>query len=1023
MKKIKKRVWIASLLAALSVTAVAGSIAVTNDKTIVTTAASWQFNKPIDNTYLYGTSFRVPKATVEVNGENVAAISTVVYPDGTATNATNIPLNQAGQYTINYRALVDGEHYLEKKQFTVQNSAYVVQSEASSVRYGDYTELGADSEGLLVRLAQNDTLTFAQLIDVSALTGAETLFETFITPNMRGAYDFNQLFITLTDAEDSSVYLTFRLSRYIRDDRGVNMSYVAVYGNGQAPVGYESGANAAYHIDDKLGTPLSMSFSAVMHQNNAWSGPVVDSAPDAGKCTLAYNPFTMEAKATNKHVAHLNNLNIYEKAWSPWPSGKARLTISAKELKSETANFCITEIFGLDLQATTFEEKEEPIIDVSMEQKAAPKGEVGRAYKIPSATAFDYYSGECEVKTSVYRDYVTGSDNSGAINVSVIDGEFFPTVSGWHTIVYTATDAFGNTSEKLLSAYIADNLGDITLEIPSDAQKEALLGSWISVPKVTYTGDCGKAFVEVSVTHDGKTVSIEDGFLPEVAGEYIVTYTVTDYIGRVGTDSYTITAIGGEEYVVLDKLVLPQVFVSDCEYVLPEIYAIDYSSGKAEKHLCSVVVTDKNQNTYTAGESFTPSVAANGDKVKISYQYDGTELIVEEVPAVLVKGTKNVETKNYLYGEGFTTSFKEDNGDWIDKGVVVLTNGDSDCCGWTFATPQIADGFLMEFQGIASRAKKFDALRVTFTDSQNKDEQIAIEATVETGGTTIKVGETVVSITSSTLVTDKKYSVSYNAGKIKWDDTGFSVEKTVKGEAFNGFTSGFVYVHVEMLNAREGAGYKLLNVCGSWISRYNMESYAPNFKLLGEFSKEVSINTVYELYPAIANDVFAPNTQLTMTVTAPDGTIVVDKDGVALKNVQPNKSYFISLSQYGQYKATYRAVEKDWVKENPLESVQSIFVIDEVAPEITFTNATQTTAKVGDVLVLPDFVVNDNLSSSEHLRIERGVFTPAGKYIRFKENENAIRCAYAGEYVFIVMVFDEQNNLSTIKHVIMVAKG
>lgn len=1019
---MRKRLWIASFVIALFLTAGAGAIAVANNKTIVTDAASWQLDKQIDNTYLYGTSLNVPNAKVEVNGENVAATSTVVYPDGTTTNMTNVLLNQAGQYTINYRAFVNGEHYLEKKQFTVQNSAYIVQSETSSVRYGEYTEMGANSEGLLVRLAQNDTLTFAQLIDVSALTGTETLFETFITPNMRGAYDFNQLFITLTDAEDSSVYLTFRLSRYIRDDRGVNTSYVATYGNGQSPVGYESGTNAMYHIDDKLGTTLSMSFSAVMHQNNAWSGPVVDNAPDSGKCTLAYNPFTMEVKASNKHVAHLNNLNIYEKVWSPWPSGKARLTVSAKELKSETANFCITEIFGLDLQATTFEEKDAPVIDIAMEQKDTPKGEVGRAYKIPSATAFDNYSGVCEVKASVYRDYVTGGDNSKAISVSVIDGEFFPTVSGWHTIVYTATDAFGNTSEKLLSAYIANDLGNITLEIPDDTQTEALLGSWVSVPNVAYTGDCGKASVEISVTYEGRTVEIEDGFSPEVAGEYIVTYTVTDYIGRVGTDSYTVTAVCGEDYVVLDKLVLPMVFISDCEYVLPEIYAIDYSSGRAEKHLCNVVVTDKNQNTYSAGSTFTPSVATNGDMVKISYQYDGKELIAEEVPAVLGKGSRNIEAKNYLYGKGFTTSFKEDDA-WIDKGILILADGASDCCGWTFATPQFADGFSMEFQGVSSRAKKFNSLRVTLTDSQNKDEQIAIEATVETGGTTIKVGETVTSITSSTLVTDKQYKVSYDGGKFKWDGMGFFVEKTVNGETFNGFTSGFVYVRVEMLKAREGAGYKLLNICGSWFSRYNKDSYEPNFKILGEFTKEVSINTVYELYPAITNDVFAPNTQLTMTVTAPDGSIVVDKDGVALENVQPNKSYFISLSQYGQYKATYRAVEKNWIQENPLESVQSIFVIDEIAPDITFTNATQTTAKVGDVLVLPDFVVNDNISLFENLRIERGVFTPVGKYIRFKENENAIRCAYEGEYIFVVMAFDEQNNLTTIKHVVMVTKG
>ncbi len=1018
---MKKRVWIASLLAALSVTAAAGGVAVASEQSIVTTAAAtWQLEEKINNTYLYGTSFTVPSATVQVGGENVEATATVAYPDGAVTNAKNIPLNQAGQYTVTYRANVDGAHYLERKQFTVQNSAYTLQDEASSAYYGTYTELGANSEGLIVRLAQGDTLTFAQLIDMSALTGAETLFETFITPNMRGAYDFNKLYITLTDAEDSSIYLRFRLSRYIRDDRGVNTSYVAVNGNGQVPIGFEN----TYHIDDELGTPLSMSFSAVMHQNNAWSGAVVDRAPDAGKCTLSYNSFTMEAKASTKHVAHLNNLNIYEKAWTPWPSGKARLTITAEELKSETANFCITEILGMDLRATTFEEDEPPTIDVAMEQNDVPKGEVGRAYVIPSATAFDHYSGVCEVKTSVYRDYVTGDDKDEAISVSVVDGKFMPTVSGWHTIVYTAKDAFGNTSEELLSAYIADDLGEIEVQIPSDVTTSATLGSWVNVPSITYTGDCGQATVQTTVTFDNETMEIDDAFLPEVAGEYTVTYTVTDYIGRVGTASYTLTASAGDGYVVLDELVLPQVYVSDCEYVLPVIYAIDYSSGKAEKYLCTVHVTDQNgEKTYTAGDSFKPSVENNGDKVKISYQNDGEELIVREVPAVLVRGAKNnIDSKNYLYGEGFSTSFKDDAGAWLDKGIAIIADGATERCGWTFATPQIADGFVMEMQGIASRAKKFDALRVTLTDSQNAKEQIAIEATVETGGTTITIGDSVLSVATSTLVTDGKYVVSYNEGKIKWDDTGVFVEKTVNGETFNGFTSGLVYVRVEMLNAQEGAAYKLLNLCGSWLSRYNLESYAPNFKVLGEFSKEESIDTVYELYPAIANDVFCPNTELTMTVTAPDGTIVVDTDGVVLENVVPNKSYFISLSQYGQYKATYRAVEKDWVKENLLELVQSIFVVDEIPPQIHFTNATQTTAKVGDVLVLPDFVVDDNLTAPEDIRVERGVFTPTGKYIRFKDNENAIRCAYAGEYVFQVMVFDERDNLTTVKHIITVKK-
>ena len=115
----------------------------------------------------------------------------------------------------------------------------------------------------------------------------------------------------------------------------------------------------------------------------------------------------MEATTNGSHIAHLNNLEYYETAWNGFPSGKARLTVTANELKADTANFCITKLFGVDLSATLFSETDAPIVTPSMTQDEMPKGEVGRAYTIPTATGYDYYSGACDVKMSVYRDYAT----------------------------------------------------------------------------------------------------------------------------------------------------------------------------------------------------------------------------------------------------------------------------------------------------------------------------------------------------------------------------------------------------------------------------------------------------------------------------------------------------------------------------------------------------------------------------------------------------------------------------------------
>jgi hypothetical protein len=112
--------------------------------------------------------------------------------------------------------------------------------------------------------------------------------------------------------------------------------------------------------------------------------------------------------------------------------------------------------------------------------------------------------------------------------------------------------------------------------------------------------------------------------------------------------------------------------------------------------------------------------------------------------------------------------------------------------------------------------------------------------------------------------------------------------------------------------------------------------------------------------------------------------------------------------------------EKDWVVTNALNLVKSVFVVDETEPKVKFINATKTTAKVGDVIVLPDFAMSDNVSANENMVVITGVYTPNGQFIRFKNDENAIKCAYVGTYKFIVMVMDEFGNMDSVTHSVTV---
>ena len=124
---MKKKIWTASLFAALSIMASAGVVGLLTQSSPITSNADeiWQ-SATIENKYLYGTYFEVPTATVEVNGESAAAAATVTYPDGTATRLQSVPLNQSGEYTVTYRAVVNGMHCLDEKTFIVEEKPYLV---------------------------------------------------------------------------------------------------------------------------------------------------------------------------------------------------------------------------------------------------------------------------------------------------------------------------------------------------------------------------------------------------------------------------------------------------------------------------------------------------------------------------------------------------------------------------------------------------------------------------------------------------------------------------------------------------------------------------------------------------------------------------------------------------------------------------------------------------------------------------------------------------------------------------------
>lgn len=999
----------------------------------VSSTTEWEW----EDSYEFGSTLAVPAYKVSADGKEVEATAVVTYPNGDKTTETAIALQQAGIYTISYFANVNGKEYTKTVTFEVGYKAYYTSSAKTELSYGVYTGFGADTdayknykhEGLLVRLANGDKLEFSHLIDVAELSTTTPIVTGFVTPDEWNSADFNRLVIKLTDSKDPSIYVEIELNRWemgagVGTSSGKAHSFVSAAGNGQDFVGYEEGKGL--HVNDGVGAPAETSFVAVAYKNANgaigafWSGiEMVQMAPSRFPFSFSYDYANNAIYTGARLVSDLDSSDYYNTLWRGFPSGKARLSVFATEYNSFSANFCLTSVYGLDdLSDTSFMESEAPEITVDSEYTATtmPNAKIGVAYKIPTATAYDHYAGNCKVETQVWYNY----SSNAPVSVSINNGTFTPERNGYYSIVYTAKDNFGQVGSAIYPVYATADIPAIAITLPESIPTEAMLGSPIKLDAPTMVGGSGNlTYKTTAVTPAGETMEIDGSFIPELAGAWTVTYTATDYIGTTAEASFKFEAAAGDKPVINATLVLPQIYMSGISYVLPEIYADNYSTGKKVSELCDVKIeyADGKTETKKAGEAFIPTVANNGEKIKVTYYSGAASLETVEVPVVIVKDGSKVFVKNYIYGEDISVVAQDKDGKNY-KGLHVYAEKAGDVA-WTFANPQVAELVAIKLQSLQSKTK-FSALAFTLTDVENPEESVTMTVEVLASSINLLCGSSELSVATS-LIGETTFSVSFVGGKFKFENANVDVDSYDNGEAFNGFSSNKVYITVTMKDAKVGAGHMLLEVGGTPTTNNDRDPLAPSFAILGDSGGSYSIGSSYVLAPAIAGDTFAPETSLTVTVLDPNGDPIKDKNGLLLENVDATKSYTISLNRYGLYNIVYIAAEVNWgARVN--EFINYVNVMDEVDPVITVTSNYTMTAKVGDLLIFPNISVTDNITASENIIIDKFVQNPTGRLVRLAAASNCVIASYEGTYILSYLVKDEYGNSATIYFEVVVTK-
>ena len=975
--------------------------------------AEWA-NEEVTEAYYLGTEFTLPEAKLTVGEKTVDASVVLAFPDGSVTRAEKTVLTQVGTYVLKYSAMVDGKPYGKEVAFDVRGDMITYKSDATKIGY-QTCQYASDptQEYLTVSLAQGDKIAFSQLIDVSNITKDETLIDLFVAPTKEGMADFDQLYYLFTDSMNPDVYLKVKLSRYTKNS---GAAFFLSGGNGQEMKGYEAKPNKL-HVNNEYGAAFENITFDALNQSKA---PVY--VDDFAAC-FRYDAATRTTYAVNPSkgltmIIDQDSTLYYETLWTGFPSGKVSLTMWAEGYNSANATFCITDVRGIDVSAygQKFEENTPPVIQVDNDYEQMPEAMLGGMYAIPEATAIDDYSGVCDVDVSVWCNYAA----SNAVLVDVVDGKFATNRKGYYSIVYTATDRYGNVAEEVLTVHAGNEIPAITVQPLFTPTENAVLGEWLSLSTdLEITGGSGNKTVEVTLSNGNDVYEVEDtGFRLEKAGTWTITYTATDYVGNVGEYSYTLQTELPTQPILVDEVMIPQIFISAQPYTIPAIYANDYRTGTLNRGLCDVEVTDVNgTKTYKAGNTVSPVVAENGNKVFVAFKFGGVILKQLEIPTILAwdkeDGSSKLQEQNYFYGDGF-------NAEKTAEGVKI--NIEESSAEWTFANALVAQGLSIELMGDFGKTN-YHGFELTLVDAENTSNAICMQVTKKEEVSLFSVYGSDVVLELHCNLNEEKLTLGFVDNAFTANGTALAVTKTMEGDVFNGFTSSKVYASVKVLEAEGVAAYKVVSVNGNPFTGKTRDQVSPNITIFGDYGGSYALNSTYTVNAAVASDVLSPNVTFTMSVRTPSGSFMKDVNGKELRDVDPSVSYQIVLSEYGQYNVTYTAAEDSTFSPRPTkrEFPFGINVVDMEAPEITFTANFQTSAKVGELLIVPDFTVSDNVTAEEDIIVAKYACNPFGGMINLLDG-NSIKVEHVGVYELRVIAVDKIGNIKMIQVYITVTE-
>lgn len=1029
MTKQRKHVILSLLCAALSVGMIGAGIGIERNA-----AAEATLTEVInfESTYALGTEFTIPVSSIEFDGVSYPAEAILRYPDGGAFSGEKATLDVKGKYVLEYRATTPKGVKSIEKEFVVSEALYSVGSK-STAGYGT-AENASERPGIVTSLAYGDKLLFNQVIDLSENTKEETIATLFVNPIRQGLADALNVVFVLTDMYNAENYVTVTAKRLERDPlqaawQELN-TYVTVNAAGQAPTGLERSGSGAFsweggtyhlHRNDIYGMATKFSMAGIPNVNGDCSkiGEPTDIASQSLSLSMDYA--NRRVYVNDSIVADLDDVSMYPSLqWSGFSTGECLLSIYATSYNQDTFNFVLTEADGLRGEALAEDyivDAQAPAVETvygDYAETGFPEAVVGRTYPVPAVSVSDNMDKNVKVTTKVYRDYGQLSQ----VNVMLKDGAFIPTKEGTYTVIYTATDNAGNSTQHRFD--VRANVCDAPLGIElAGGDGEGETGVLLRVASAEVSNPQGRSVVSVTARHLSSGVVTEIptsgenayAFRPLYAGEWEIKYVYADYM-ETKAESYTITVNKSAQPYIAKEVTLPKYVIKGATYALPVLYGYVFESGSPVEEKAEVYLQDDEKTERKISGSGFTSYAK--EYTTVIYRLGSGESVAEKrytIPVVDVGYDANeLRIKDYFVGSAFTAEARNDR--------IALLTEQSGTQSFTFINALQVFDFRTVFH-VSTAANKFKAINVYLEDSENSGITVKVTYTRNTAGNTlftVNDGTTTYQSTGDFVESSvENFRLVYNNSTRKISPStayGVTVEKDLNGNDFGGFPSGKVYMKVELVGITGKAGVEFLNINNQPMSKVGYDLLRPEISttpVVGEryLGDEVVIPATF------ASDVLDPDIDFIMYVQTPGGEYVTSKDGVLLdESADPTRDYTVLASEYGSYTIYYECTDTM----NPKIIYSYVFtVVDTSAPEITLSGKV-TEAKVGDTVIVAQASAKDDYTECN---VMIKVKLPSGAILSIPGN--SFVATVAGEYTVYYFAYDESFNLSTASYVVNVS--